>query len=218
MHCSTNCLINFWRENALPRSKKQQQQEQNRSFLVNTHTHENMLDLAIALVICGTVALGITPWNKNSQQLKQIGNKNPLSHIQHVKNERQRLNSQDEHHPLSITFGGSNDRTPPLMLTHAPPSTTTTILNNQQQLMLVPNPQQLSVALRSAPRSTTQRNTNFLFKIIGDSYFAKWLLQFVSTVVQVRRERRSNTWMSSSSPGHMRALEGSNARPLSIKL
>jgi len=134
-----------------------------------------MLDLAIALVICGTVALGITPWNKNSQQLKQIGNKDPLSHIQHVKNERQRLNSQDDRHPLSITFGGSNDRTPPLMLTHAPSSTTTTTTLNNQQLMLVPNPQQLSVALRSAPRSTTQRNTNFLFKIIGDSYFAKWL-------------------------------------------
>ncbi len=156
-------------------------------------SYEIMLDLAIALVICGTVALGITPWNTNSQHLKQLGNRiHPLPHIELIKNERLLRsggggdgNGGGMPSPLSITDG----RTATLTKNHKQ-NNTVALVGPQNQ-----TPSGLSLVLynrAAVPNGVnkTTRNTNYLFKLIGDSFFTKWLFQFVNTVVQVRRERR----------------------------
>ncbi len=120
-----------------------------------------MLDLVIALFICGTVALAITPWQANSPRMKQIRIRDPIEHAKSIQQQRE----QEE--TLSIAF----------------PS-------REEQFRIVPFNNNNNNALVPLQVHTAPKGTNYLFKLINDSAFMNWMYRFVRTIARVRRERQ----------------------------
>ncbi|KAG2386222.1 hypothetical protein C9374_002668 [Naegleria lovaniensis] len=140
-----------------------------------------MLDVVLAISLCGLVALFITPVNSHTSRFKYFSNRDPMEIIYRIKKEEELLAIRDESSQNIVT---TPQHTSTSIVPHSRPD------NNQLMILRDPVISNPSWLVHVTPLSSPVNSTNMVVHILTNSLMGKMFQYMMKTFEKVRKERK----------------------------